>query len=172
VKTPCQIKNLKKKTGKLDSNKSAFQQNQRLQGYQAFQERLAEKNHQLLDGQYENNLSNVTIFCPKHNQSFITTPDNHEKSVYGLPCCAKVGQAQTVGNKNLEDLKNLTVLRGHEISFESLKDYKNQDTRLTFNCLIHNQSFVTTRRLYKRSEFGLNCCKVDPKILPIPKKGV
>jgi hypothetical protein len=70
----------------LDSDRYTFQQNQRLQGYESFQQRLAFKNHQLQNDQYENNLSKVTIFCPKHNQSFITTPDNHEKSIYGLPC--------------------------------------------------------------------------------------
>jgi hypothetical protein len=156
-------------TGEFDSEKYTFQQNQRLQGYHEFRQRLALKNHQLLEGQYENNLSEMTIFCPEHNQRFVTTPDNYEKAFYGLPCCAKVGQAQTVLNKNLEELKNLAVLRKHKISDESLKDYKTQDTNLTFSCFIHNQSFVTTRRLYKKSKYGLNCCKEDPEILPISK---
>lgn len=112
----------------------------------------------------------MTIFCPEHKQTFNTTPDNYEKALYGLPCCSKVGQAQTVLDKNLEDLKDLAVLRKHEISDESLKDYKNQEMKLTFNWLIHNQSFVTTRRIYNRSKCGLTCCKDDPKILPISKK--
>jgi hypothetical protein len=154
-------------TDKLDSDKYTFQQNQRLEGYEAFQHRLVLKNHELQDGEYVNNTSKVTIFCPTHNKSFVTTPDNHEKSSYGLPCCEKAGQAQTVETKNLEELQHLTALRKHEISCESLKDYKTQDTKLTFNCLIHNKSFITTRRIYKRSKFGLQCCKDDPKILPV-----
>jgi hypothetical protein len=155
-------------TGDLNVEKYTFQQNQRLEGYQEFQKRLALKNHQVIDGVYENNLSKLTIFCQEHNQTFITTPDNHEKSFYGLPCCAKVGQSQTVLNKNVEELKNLSVFRKHEISDQSLKDYNSQDTKLTFKCLIHNQIFVTTRRLYKKSKYGLTCCKEYPKILPQP----
>lgn len=112
----------------------------------------------------------MDLICPKHNEIILTTPDNYEKSFYGLPCCAKAGQAQTVLDKNLEELKNLALFRKHEIIEESLKDYKTQDSKLSFKCLIHNQVFVTTRRNYRRSKYGLKCCQQDPKILPNSEK--
>jgi hypothetical protein len=54
-----------------------------------FIELAKSRNYEVLGGRYENKKSKYTLYCPKHDETHVVTPQAFNRAIYGMQCCAK-----------------------------------------------------------------------------------
>lgn len=46
------------------------------------------RSHKIINSSFKMKKSSLTLYCFKHNKTFITTLCNYERAKYGVLCCA------------------------------------------------------------------------------------
>lgn len=64
---------------------------------------IEKRGHFYVNGLYKNRISLLTIYCPMHENEYVTTFHNYSRSVTGCLCCSRAKVSRTLKNRRFSE---------------------------------------------------------------------